>query len=163
VTGSANVATLSVDSFNVGGKLSYELKPVTLTLQGTGFIAQNAAPLVANFAMFRIGSEGKPNVNSRGYWLQAGVAVDKFSVWGLYGLQKIAEDDVARAVAGANQAYENGTTNVIAMYRDGGFGFSLEWIGFKTKLATSNNGVDSITGHITSKADQYMATANYFF
>ncbi|HEX9241805.1 MAG TPA: hypothetical protein VF875_05130 [Anaeromyxobacter sp.] len=167
-TNAANVRILPVSSYNVGAKFSYDLKPLVLTLQGTGYIGRNAAPLVANFGSYRIGTEDNANVDSRGYWLQAGAAVGNFSLWALYGLQKVDEADFARTnptvSATATPAYQNQTTNVIAMYRDGGFGLSAEWINFKTRLATSVvAATESVTGHFTSKADQYMFTANYFF
>jgi hypothetical protein len=163
-TNAGLVKTLGVSSYNAGAKLSFDVQPVTLTLQGAGFIGQNATPLVANFGSYRIGTDAKPDVSSFGYWAQGGVGFDKLSLWVLYGQQKVDEKDFARTAPTAAAAFENATTNVIAMYRDGGFGFSVEWINFQTKYAkTVDAAAEKITSRYTSKADQYMATANYFF
>jgi hypothetical protein len=167
-TNAANVHAISVESYNAGAKFVFDLKPVTLTLAGTGFTGKNATPLVTNFGSFRIGSDTKPDVATMGYWAQAGLGYDKFSLWGFYGQQKVDEKDFARTnpVAAGAAAYQNATTNLIAMYRDGGFGFSVEWINFATKYA-STGGVDvaneKVTSSYTAKSDQYMFTANYFF
>ena len=142
------------------------MKPVTLTLAGTGYVGKNATPLVANFGSYRIGTDAKPDVASMGYWAQAGVGYEKLSLWGFYGQQKVDEKDFARTnpSTATPPAFENATTNVIAMYRDGGFGFSVEWINFATKFAKSVDAAgEKVTASYTGKSDQYMATANYFF
>ena len=65
-------------------------------------------------------------------------------------------------------AYQNSTTNVIAMYRDGAYGLSAEWIHFETKYGTGSDATAaapgaSFTSNRTATSDQYMVSANYFF
>jgi len=157
VGGVSNAAprTLNVNSYHVGAKLVY----AGLTLAATGFTGQNVSPLIGQFIDFKIGPASNPDVETTGYWAQAGYNLTKeFSVWGFYGNQKPKKADAERA---GLARIENTTTNVIAMYRDGGYGLSGEWINFQTKNATYTSGLISSTR--TSKADQFMLTANYFF
>jgi hypothetical protein len=159
------VNTIAVTSYHAGAKLAFDLKPLTLTLQGSGFVGQNVSPLIGDFITFRLGSPQNPDVNVIGWWGQLGVGYDKWSVWGFYGNQKPDETDMGRASA-ANGRIENTTTNVILMYRDGGYGISAEWINFKTKYALTFNGTGDARRIATTqeaKADQFILTANYFF
>ncbi len=88
----------------------------------------------------------------------------EFSVWGFYGNQK---PNRGTPSARTTTGIENTTTNVIAMYRDGGFGLSAEWINFKTKtprrLRVAGDAQPRHRRPGESKSDQYMLTANYFF
>jgi hypothetical protein len=163
------VKSIAVTSYNAGAKLVLDqLKPATITVQGAGFVGQNVSPLIGDFISFRLGSAQNPDVQTVGYWAQAGVAVDKLSLWGLYGNQKPDKTDKGRG-SSVNDRIENTTMNVILMYRDGGYGISAEWINFKTTYATAFSsatvGDDArrITATQDVKADQYLVTANYFF
>lgn len=157
--------TITTTAFNGGLKLTIPVEgAMALTVQGTGFTGKNVAPLIANMTTsataFKVGPRGE-DVETMGYWAQLGFNLTKeFSLWGLYGAQKIDETDFRVAGFGSGSAYENATTNVIAMYRDGGMGLSAEWINFATKYATA---ADPKAGNRTAKSDQYMLTATYFF
>ncbi len=166
VTTAAVVNSISVTSYNAGAKLFFDqMKPFTVTLQGTGFVGKNVSPLIGDFIGFRLGSLQNPDVETIGWWGQAGLGFDKFSVWALYGDQKPNRTDAGRAAATGGRL-ENKTKNVIAMYRDGGYGLSAEWINFKTTNAVTFTGAGDARRVDTtseSKADQFMLTANYFF
>jgi hypothetical protein len=161
--------TIAVSAYNAGVKVVVPVQgDMGLTLQGTGFSGKNIAPLTGNFTTaakaFNLGPLGE-DVKTTGWWGQVGINLTKeLSLWGFYGNQAIDKADFVRAGYGANSAFENTTTNLIAMYRDGGYGFSAEWINFSTKYSTA---VDvptlTITADRTAKSDQYMFTANYFF
>jgi hypothetical protein len=162
-------ATVQTTAFNGGLKLTLPVSgDMGLTVQGTGFTGKNVGPLIANFTTaakaFNVGPKGE-DVATMGYWAQVGFNLTKeFSLWALYGAQAIDKKDFVRAGYGANSAYEGNTTNVIAMYREGGAGLSAEWIHFETKYSAA---VDvptlAVTSNRTSKSDQYMLSANYFF
>ena len=157
VGGASNAAprTLNVNSYHAGAKVTYG----PLTLAATGFTGQNVSPLIGQFIDFKFGPASNPDVSTTGYWAQAGYNLTKeFSLWGFYGNQKPDRGDAERAGL-AN--IENTTTNVLAMYRDGGYGLSGESINFSTKKATYTGGLISSTRDST--ANQYMLTANYFF
>jgi hypothetical protein len=175
--------TIAVVAYNAGVKFAVPLpNDMGLTLQGTGFVGKNLQPLIASFdtgtgpitttnnvGVFRLGTQDNPDVNSSGWWAQAGLNFTKeFSFWGFYGMQEIDHKDFVRSsvTPGVAARYANATTNLIAMYRDGGYGLSLEWINFKTKVATKMNTAPdalTITDHRISESNQFMATANYFF
>jgi hypothetical protein len=161
VTGKANVNTTA---YNGGVKVTVPVDgAMVLTLQGTGFVGTNIAPLVS-LSQFKVGPAGE-GVDASGYWAQAGFSLTKeFSLWGFYGQQQLDKKDFARANFGS-AAYENTTTNVAAIYRDGGYGLSAEWLNFQTKVATAGgtSAAAPISASRTAKADQYMLTANYFF
>jgi hypothetical protein len=172
--GTSSKHTLNTTAYNGGVKIVVPLQgDLALTVQGTGFSGKNVGPLISNLTTsgtaFKFGPNGE-DVATTGYWAQAGLNLTKeFSVWGFYGDQAINKTDFATAkfnVAGtAPAAYENTTTNVLAMYREGGFGVSAEWINFQTKYATAGgtSAAAPITASQTVKSDQYMLTANYFF
>lgn len=165
----------SVDTaaYNAGLKLTLPLpSDMLLTVAGTGFTGKNVAPLIANMTTaaqaFRVGPLGE-DVNTMGWWAQAGFNLTKeFSVWAFYGNQAIDKKDFVRAAqtqaAAAPSGYENATTNIELIYRDGNYGLSAEWIEFNTKYTTAIDVATlSITGNRTAKSDQYMISANYFF
>jgi hypothetical protein len=172
--GTSDKHTMNTTAYNGGVKIVVPVQgDVALTVQGTGFSGKNVGPLIANMTTsgtaFKFGPNGE-DVSTTGYWGQAGLNLTKeFSVWGFYGNQAIDKKDFATAkfnVAGAAPAaYENTTTNLLAMYREGGIGFSAEWINFQTKYATAGgtSAAAPITASATAKSDQYMFTANYFF
>jgi hypothetical protein len=92
----------------------------------------------------------------------------ELSLWGMYGQQWVDTKDFVKAGNDQTKAYENATTNVIAMYREAsGLAFSLEWINFATKYAKDAASIDAvnrkITASRTAKSDQYLLSANYFF
>ncbi len=160
-------------AYNAGVKVTLPLpSDMLLTVQGTGFTGQNVAPLIANLTTagkaFGIGPQGQ-DVSTMGWWAQAGFNISKeLSLWAFYGDQQIDKTDFVRAgyMTGANapSAYENTTTNISAIYRDGGYGLAFEWIDFSTKYATTvDAATNTITGNRTAKSNQYMATATYFF
>jgi hypothetical protein len=176
--------TLKVVVYNAGAKFTVPLpNDMGLTVAATGFTGNNVYPLVANFTTggaplttaggtFRVGLNAE-DLPTWGYWAQAGLNFTKeLSLWGFYGEQRMDQKKLVRSfntTAPGATAYENATTNVIAMYRDGGYGLSAEWINFATKYGT---GFDVAAGttpgtkfatNRTSRADQYMVTANYFF
>ncbi len=161
--------SVNTTAFNGGVKLTVPVSgDMALSIAGTGFTGKNVAPLIANFTTaakaFNLGPLGE-DVTTMGWWAQAGFNLTKeFSLWGFYGAQAIDKKDFVRAGYGANSAYEGNTTNVIAMYREGGMGLSAEWIHFATKYSTTvDPATSTITANRTSTSDQYMATANYFF
>ena len=175
--------TLKVLAYNAGAKLTLPLpSDLVLSLAATGFYGYNIYPLTANFTTgaspttaaggtFRVGLDGQ-DITTWGYWAQAGLNLSKeFSLWGFYGQQKLDQKRLVRSfnlTAPGATAYENATTNVIAMYRDGGYGFSAEWIHFATKYGTGSDVTATAPGtafasNRTAKSDQYMLTANYFF
>jgi hypothetical protein len=185
--GDPNVKTIGVVAYNLGAKWAQPLsKDMMLTLAATGFTGKNVYPLIANFTTgnqpsaatnfgtFRLGYNGE-DINTMGWWAQGGFNFTKeLSLWAFYGQQKIDEKDLARsfglgaATAVTSTAFENATTNIMAMYRDGGYGFSLEWINFATKYGSAVNRTAAATGDTftttrTAKSDQYMFSANYFF
>jgi hypothetical protein len=175
--------SVAVLAYNAGVKIAVPLpNDMGLTLQGTGFIGKNLQPLIASFdtgtgpisatngvGAFRLGTQDDPDVQSSGWWAQAGLNLTKeFSFWAFYGMQEINHKDFVRSFVNNVTAprYENETTNILAMYREGGYGISLEWINFKTKN-TSAAGMDpvnlTINTHRIAESNQFMATANYFF
>lgn len=177
--------TLSVLAYNAGAKLTYPLaNDMAVTLAATGFMGNNTYPLIsnmntgtapnstANFGTFRVGLNGQ-DLPTWGYWAQAGFNLSKeFSLWGFYGQQQMDEKKLVRSFGAAQPtatAYQNATTNLMAMYRDGGYGVSLEWINFKTKYGSASDqtgATDPGTKFTTTRnshADQFMATATYFF
>jgi hypothetical protein len=185
--GDPTVKTINVVAYNAGAKFTYGLSSgMSLTLAATGFTGQNVYPLVANFTTgnapnattnfgtFRLGFNGE-DINTMGYWAQGGFNVTKeLSLWAFYGQQKIDEKDLVRSfgasatAAVTATAFENATTNVILMYRDGGYGLSAEWINFATKYGSAVDRTAAAPGTKftttrTAKSDQYMLTANYFF
>jgi hypothetical protein len=186
VAGDPTKTTINVTAFNAGAKLTLPLpNNMGLTVAATGFTGANVYPLVANFTTgnapsatsnfgtFRIGYHGE-DINTMGYWAQAGFNLTKeLSVWGLYGQQKIDEKDLVRSFAGVQPTaaitFENATTNVILMYREGGYGLSAEWINFSTELGSATNATSAtdlgskFTTTRTARSDQFMFTANYFF
>ena len=158
-----------------------------LTIQGTGFTGANLYALLANFTTgvsptatattnvpygtFRIGYHGE-DLNTMGYWGQVGFNLTKeLSAWGFYGQQKMNQKDLVRSFGMAqpsSTAFENATTNVLLMYRDGGWGLSGEWINFATKYGSASDATATSLGTTftttrTAKSDQYMLTVNYFF
>jgi hypothetical protein len=158
--------SIATVAYNGGIKVAVPLpNDMGLVVQGTGYTGKNLGPLVAQFLSFNLGTQDKPDVNSSGWWAQAGLNFTKeLSLWGFYGMSAINKTDFVRAAYGANKPYENATTNVIAMYRDGGYGLSAEWLNFNTKYSTTvNTATNTITANHSSKSDQYMLTATYFF
>jgi hypothetical protein len=178
--------TMKVVAYNAGAKLTLPLpNDMGLTVAGTGFYGNNVYPLVANmttgsapragknYGRFPVGFNGE-DIPTWGYWAQAGLSFTKeLSLWGFYGQQKVDEKKVVRsfgaaAATASGTAFENATTNVILMYRDGGYGISAEWIGFQTKygLTSDQAGAEPGTKFVTKRtaeSNQYMVTANYFF
>lgn len=152
-------ATTKTTAYNGGLKLTVPVQgDVGLTVAATGFSGNNLAPLVS---LGQFNGNGE-DVGMWGYWAQLGVNLTKeFSLWGLYGQQQVDKKDFVKGGYSLG-AYENASTNVMAMYRDGGYGLSAEWIHFDTKYATAKN-TTTITADRTAKSDQYMLTANYFF
>jgi hypothetical protein len=152
---------ISVVSYHVGAKLTY----MGATLQGSYFTGKNTAPLLGNFAEFKLGPKGE-DVNASGYWAQAGYNLTKeLSVWAFYGNQKPKEDE---ARAAKLTKLENTTTNVQLIYRDGGYAIGAEWTNFQTKMNgqqffIANAAAPATTPDQTAKANQYLLTANYFF
>ena len=168
-TGTTTAHTLNTTAYNGGVKIVVPVQgDIALTVQGTGFTGKNVAPLIANMSTttgFKFGPKGE-DVSTTGYWAQAGLNLTKeFSVWGFYGNQAIDKKDFATAAFGTGAAFDNTTTNIMAMYREGGMGFSAEWINFQTKYATAGgtSAAAPITADRTAKSDQYMLTATYFF
>ncbi len=161
---SPRVNTLDVYSYHAGAKVVLDLAPMALTLQATGFTGRNVSALIGQFIDFKYGPASDPNVDTIGWWAQAGLNLTKeFSLWGFYGQQKPNRSDAERALL-AN--IENKTTNVIVMYRDGGYGLSAEWIHFDTTQATYSGavpGTSTLTATRVAKANQFMGTATYFF
>jgi hypothetical protein len=178
--------SIQVVAYNAGAKLTLPLPMpgMAITLAATGFTGQNLQPLIANLdtgaanrsdfptsglggGIFRLGTQDHPDIRSQGYWAQLGLNLSKeLSLWGFYGNQAIDEKDFVRSrgTPGAAARYDNTTTNVIAMYRDGGYGLSVEWIEFATKNALAYDDTNlKITNHRTAHSDQFMFTANYFF
>jgi hypothetical protein len=144
-------------SYHAGAKVT----AMGLTLAATGFTGKNTGPLLGQFLSFATGPAGSPDVTTVGYWVQAGYNLTKeFSVWGFYGNQTPKKAD---ALAAQLPRLSNTTTNLQAIYRDGGFGFSVEWINFATKNATYVAGPPVVQTALVNHANQYMATANYFF
>jgi len=172
--------TLQVVAYNAGLKLNLPLSSdMGLTLAATGFTGKNLQPLVANLdtgaapntatpiGTFRVGTQDEPYIRSQGYWAQLGFNLTKeFSLWGFYGKQNVNPTDLVRSYNTATPTfrYDNATTNLMAMYRDGGYGLSLEWIDFKTRTATNADlATLKVTEHRIAQSDQIMLTANYFF
>lgn len=162
--------TLNTTAYNAGVKVTVPVADdMLLTVAGTGFSGINTGPLITNFTTaakaFQFGTVNGEDVATMGWWAQAGFNLTKeFSLWAFYGMQSMDKTDFVRAGYGANSAYENATTNVIAMYRDGGYGLSVEWINFNTKYSTTvDTATNTIIDNHSSKSDQYMFTANYFF
>ncbi len=149
-----------------GGGLKITLDPVTLA--GCGFYGKNTGPLVGNLVQFSPGAATAEapaattpfqDVKAWGFWGQLGVNLTKeFSLWGFYGMQK---PDQAEAKLARFTRLQNNVGNVMAVYRDGGYAISAEWINFKTKTTTYTGGVASTPLDVTN--NQYMVTANYFF
>lgn len=155
-------ARIATTAYAGGLRLAIPVQPVTITVQAAGFTGENTAPLLGNFLNFGVGPATDPDVASFGYWAQLGLGLTKeFSIWALYGAQESDDKDVARSFSAA-RAYKNATTNVQAIYRDGGYGLSAEWINFKTTYALTASTTAILTERET-KADQFMLTANYFF
>lgn len=148
-----------------GGGLKITMDPITLA--GCGFYGKNTGPLVGNLVQFSGGAAtaGAPaaatpfqDVKAWGFWSQLGVNLTKeFSLWGFYGMQKLDQD---QAKAAKFARLQNNVSNVMAVYREGGYAVSAEWLNFKTKTATYTGAVAS-TLDVTN--NQYMLTANYFF
>ena len=129
------------------------------TLAGVGFTGKNISPLIGQFLDFKYGAANTTDVASTGYWAQLGYNITKeFSLWAFYGEQKPKEAD---AILAAETRLGNKTTNVIAMYRDGGYGFSGEWIHFEDKVGTIAGG--KVASSLNVNSNQYMLSANYFF
>ncbi len=158
-------ATVTVSGYSAGVKYVLGLpNSMALTIQGSGFVGQNLYPLVVlEYVNFRVPPTG--DVAMFGYWAQLGFNFTKeWSLWAFYGGQKFNEADFVRSGGGAGNRYQNATTNVLAMYRDGAFGLSAEWIGFNTTYATAVDTVNNaVTANRSAKSNQYMLTANYFF
>jgi hypothetical protein len=162
-------STIDVAAYNAGVKLTVPFaNDMGLTVQGTGFTGKNVAPLIANLttaaSAFNLGPNNA-DVKTTGYWAQAGLNFTKeLSLWAFYGAQVIDHSDLAQRAGAVDVAYENATTNVLAMYRDGGFGFSAEWIGFATKYSGANtSAANGIQNSRTANSSQVIGTANYFF
>lgn len=155
--GTGGGESLDVQALAAGAKVTFG----PATLAATGFYGQNVGPLIANLAQFNLADE---DVSVYGYWAQAGFNITKeLSAWALFGQQVPDEDD---AKANGFARLENQTANVILQYRDGGMGYSLEWINFKTKNATYDTTVPANPVFLRSandRANQYIATATYFF
>lgn len=153
----ADAADTSVSTTAVaaGGKVTY----MGITAAATGFTGKNTGPLLGQFLNFSVGPAGDQDVSTTGYWAQLGYNVTKeFSVWALYGNQKVDEADATKI---SLPQRENTTLNFIAMYRDGGFGTSLEYIDFKTTYGTYAGG--ALTATTETSASQIMLTGTYFF
>jgi hypothetical protein len=150
--GSTAKQTLTTSAYLGGLKLTF----AGVTLAGTGFTGKNVSPLVGQFLDFKYGTANTTDVASTGYWGQLGYNVTKeFSLWAFYGEQSPKEADAKLA---AETRLGNKTTNVMAMYRDGGYGFSGEWVHFEDKVSNA-----AFTASTKVNSNQYMLSANYFF
>jgi hypothetical protein len=147
----AATKTFNVTSYHAGAKVTAG----PLTVAATGFTGKNVASLIGNFAEFKLQANGD-DVSTFGFWAQAGFNLTKeLSVWALYGEQKPNEDD---AKAAGFTRLKNDTMNAQVIYRDGGYGLSAEWINFKTKMRAA-----ATAPYEDEKANQFMASATYFF
>jgi hypothetical protein len=186
VTADREKKTINVSAYNAGAKVTYPLpNDMGLTLAATGFMGNNIYPLIANFSFgsapstaanfgrFNLGFAGE-DLPTFGYWAQLGLNLTKeLSLWGFYGQQIMDEKKLVRSFGAAQPAaataFENATTNVILMYRDGGYGVSAEWINFATKYGSATNQAGAtdlgtkFTTTRTANSDQIMLTVNYFF
>lgn len=147
--------TVVTKAYAAGGKFTN----MGITLAAAGFTGTNTGPLLGQFLNFTVGPAGNEDVATTGFWAQAGYNLTKeFSLWALYGNQKVDKND-ATVIALAQR--ENTTMNFQAMYRDGGMGLALEYIGFNTTYGTYAGG--ALTATTKAKASQIGATATYFF
>jgi hypothetical protein len=141
---------ITVTAVAGGAKLTFQ----ALTVQAAGFFGNNVGPLIGNGLQFI--DPGEDDVSTVGYWVQAGYNITpKFSLWALFGAQ--APDEDAAKDAGMTRL-DNQTINAILMYRDGGMGFSAEWVGFTT---TNYDPVADTESE--DQASTVMLTATYFF
>ncbi len=147
--------TISTTAVAFGGKVAVS----GLTLAAAGFTGTNTDPLLGNFIEFKARTAANKDISAFGYWVQAGYNLTKeFSLWALYGDQAVGK---TKAEALGQSKLENATMNLQAMYRDGGFGGSLEYSGFTTTRALYTGG--AFTGTTKDKASQVMLTGTYFF
>lgn len=148
-----NLATTT--AFAAGGKVTF----AGATVMVAGFTGKNTGPLLGQFLNFSVGPTGNEDVSTTGYWAQAGYNLTKeFSLWALYGNQAPKAADATKISLAQR---ENTTMNFQAIYRDGGFGTSLEYISFKTTYGTYAGG--ALATHTDAKSSQIMATGTYFF
>jgi len=155
--GTADVDPKSINTTAVafGGKVMF----MGVTLQAAGFSGTNTDPLLGNFVEFRPRTAAVKDLSAFGYWVQAGYNVTKeFSLWGFYGNQGVDETD---GHALGQVKMDNTTMNFQAMYREGGYGASVEYSDFKTTRALYTAG--AYTGDAKDKANQIMLTGTYFF
>jgi hypothetical protein len=148
----ADPSSMTTSAIVAGGKVNY----MGVTAAASFFTGSNTGPLLGQLIQFSpIGTD----VSTTGYWAQLGYNVTKeFSLWALYGNQK---PDAADATASSAARRENTTMNFQAMYRDGGFGASVEYVDFKTTYGTYAGG--ALTATTDAKASQMMFTGTYFF
>lgn len=147
--------SLTTTAIVLGGKVSY----MGLTAMATGFTGKNTGPLLGQLIQFNTGPAGDYDVSTTGYWAQVGYNITKeFSLWAFYGNQKPDSGDATKASLARR---ENTVMNFQAMYRDGGFGTSLEYIDFKTTTGTYAGG--ALASTTESKASQLMVSGTYFF
>jgi hypothetical protein len=151
----------------MAGNAGFRLTPGPLTVAATGFTGKNLGPLIGTYFQFNtITGTGTAttaeDVGSWGYWAQVGFNLTKeFSLWAFYGHSQVSSMGDAAAAGFART--KNTTYNAIAQYRDGGFGFSVEWIRFITEAGVPTAATRSYAGLNDVTGTQFIATANYFF
>ena len=137
-----------------GGKV--KLGP--LLIAANGWVGQNAGQLFGH--IFQMQTPDKGDVRGFGAWSQVGLSLtDKFSVWGLAGIDQPNRDDAIAADFGMLRNFK--ATGMLA-YIDGPLMVSLEWL----YIATTNRSVNPMTGVVTEQtlaANQPSMTFAYGF
>ena len=147
-TSTGTQINLDVLAANAGCKLG--LGP--LTVQGSGYVGKNLAPLVGSLLQFQ--GPTSSDVREWGAWGQVGFAIDeRLSVWALAATSRPRASDVR--AAGLTRL-RNTVASAMVRYQDGGYALGLELTRWATRKSAGADAT-SLSG------DQIMSSASYTF
>ena len=130
-------------------------------------MGKNVGPLIGNFESTSTSApRANPDVETIGWWAQAGLNLTKeFSVWGFYGNQKPDKTDAGRARHGPHREHDDERHRDVPRRRLRALGRvdQLQDRRTPTAFTGARRRAAASRRPATSKSDQYMLTANYFF
>jgi len=151
-TGTGTSSGPQIDLDVLAANAGFKLNLAPLTVQGSGYVGKNLAPLVGSLLQFQGPSSG--DIHEWGVWGQAGyVVAPGLGVWALAAESRPRQSELRNA---GLTRLRNIVASGMVRYQDGSYALGLEVTRWWTRKAA---GVD-----ITSlSGDQIMLSANYTF